>query len=106
MNFRNSVHQKLREEVVTLDQLNDTLNLLEDIRDMENKIDGVYRPIEELYMKIRSAQVKGYSDVNNRDRERACYDDDDDDITMIMMVTMIVNHNNLYRVSTQRRCEA
>jgi len=54
--FRNGVLEKLRQEVVTLDQVNDTLNLLEEVRDMENKIDGVYRPIEELYMKIRSGQ--------------------------------------------------
>lgn len=56
MIFRNGVLEKLRQEVVTLDQVNDTLNLLEEVRDMENKIDGVYRPIEELYMKIRSGE--------------------------------------------------
>lgn len=36
-------------DVVTLDQLNGTLNLLEEVRDMENKIDAIYLPIETMY---------------------------------------------------------
>lgn len=48
------MHQKLHDKVITLDQLNNTLGLLDELRNMEMRIDGVYRPIEDLYTKIRS----------------------------------------------------
>ena len=40
-------------EVVTLDQLNGTLNWLEEVRDMENKVDKIYLPIETMYADLR-----------------------------------------------------
>ena len=45
-------------QVLTLDQLNSTLGLLEEIHDMENKIDGVYLPIESMYDKLRSYDLR------------------------------------------------
>lgn len=37
----------------SLEQLNSILTLLEDLQDMENKIDDVYRPIEVMYEDLR-----------------------------------------------------
>ena len=40
--------------MANLDQLNATLQLLEELTDMENKIDKIYLPIETMYSKLRS----------------------------------------------------
>ena len=47
------MRQRLELNVVNLDQLNSTLHLLEEMRDMENKIDDIYLPIETMYDKLR-----------------------------------------------------
>jgi hypothetical protein len=51
--YRTNVRQRLELPVVSLDQLNSTLHLLEEVRDMENKIDDIYLPIESNYAKLR-----------------------------------------------------
>lgn len=53
VNYRAFVADKLNEDVVTLEQLNETLRLLDDLRDMEGKVDGLYRPIEDMYTLLR-----------------------------------------------------
>ena len=54
MNVRN----RLELHVQTLDQLNSALHLLEELRDMENKIDGIYLPIETMYAKLREFELR------------------------------------------------
>jgi dynein heavy chain len=44
---------KLDEEVVTLEQLNETLRLLDELRDVEGKVDALYRPVEDMYALLR-----------------------------------------------------
>ena len=51
--YRSNVRNRLELDVITLDQLNSALHLLEELRDMENKIDGIYLPIETMYAKLR-----------------------------------------------------
>ena len=51
--YRNSMKTRLQAEVTSLDQLNGTLNLLEEVRDMENKVDAIYLPIETMYSDLR-----------------------------------------------------
>ena len=51
--YRNNIKTRLTAEVVTLDQLNGTLNWLEEVRDMENKVDKIYLPIETMYADLR-----------------------------------------------------
>lgn len=51
--YRSNVRQRLELHVVSLDQLNSSLQLLEELRDMENKIDNIYLPIENMYDKLR-----------------------------------------------------
>ena len=53
MAYRSNVKGRLEQHVQTLDQLNSALHLLEELRDMENKIDDVYLPIETMYDKLR-----------------------------------------------------
>ena len=53
MAYRTNVKSRLEQHVQTLDQLNSALHLLEELRDMENKIDDVYLPIETMYDKLR-----------------------------------------------------
>ena len=53
MLYRSQVRQRLELPVLNLDQLNSTLHLLEEIRDMENKIDDIYLPIETMYANLR-----------------------------------------------------
>ncbi len=43
--------------VQTLEQLNDALQLLEELADMENKIDSIYLPIENIYADLRRYDV-------------------------------------------------
>lgn len=47
--YRENVQKRLSVNVQTLEQLNDALRLLEELSDMENKIDKIYLPIENLY---------------------------------------------------------
>ncbi|XP_030850579.1 dynein heavy chain 8, axonemal isoform X3 [Strongylocentrotus purpuratus] len=58
INYRTSIKSKLMADVVTLDQLNGTLNLLEEVRDMENKIDAIYLPIETMYADLISYRLR------------------------------------------------
>ncbi len=51
--YRANVRQRLELVVSNLDQLNSTLHLLEELHDMENKIDDIYLPIETMYAKLR-----------------------------------------------------
>ncbi|XP_059166583.1 dynein axonemal heavy chain 8-like [Physella acuta] len=56
--YRSNVRQRLEQHVQTLDQLNSALHLLEELRDMENKIDGIYLPIETMYSKLREFDLR------------------------------------------------
>ncbi|XP_055889444.1 dynein axonemal heavy chain 8-like isoform X3 [Biomphalaria glabrata] len=56
--YRSNVRSKLEQHVQTLDQLNSVLRLLEELRDMENKIDGIYLPIELMYSKLREFELR------------------------------------------------
>jgi dynein heavy chain len=47
--YRENVQKRLSINVTTLEQLNDALRLLEELSDMENKIDKIYLPIENVY---------------------------------------------------------
>lgn len=51
--YRESVLRRLAVNVQTLEQLNDALHLLEELADMENKIDDVYLPIENCYADLQ-----------------------------------------------------
>ena len=52
--YRFKIYHMLTEEILTLHQLkNETLDLLEELRDMENKIDDVYWPIEDINTTLR-----------------------------------------------------
>ncbi|XP_053397319.1 dynein axonemal heavy chain 5-like isoform X6 [Mercenaria mercenaria] len=56
--YRSNVRNRLELHVQTLDQLNSALHLLEELRDMENKIDGIYLPIETMYSKLREFELR------------------------------------------------
>ena len=56
--YRTNVRQRLELHVLNLDQLNSTLHLLEELRDMENKIDDIYLPIETMYDKLREFELR------------------------------------------------
>ena len=43
--------------VQTLEQLNDALRLLEELSDMENKIDKIYLPIENIYADLQRYEL-------------------------------------------------
>ena len=51
--YRSTVRSRLELHVTNLDQLNSTLQLLEELSDMENKVDDIYLPIENMYSKLR-----------------------------------------------------
>ena len=51
--YRSNVANRLELSVTNLDQLNSALHLLEELRDMENKIDEIYLPIENMYSRLR-----------------------------------------------------
>ena len=55
--YRSNVRQRLELHVLSLDQLNSSLQLLEELRDMENKIDSIYLPIENMYDKLRLVRI-------------------------------------------------
>nr|DBA26446.1 TPA: hypothetical protein GDO54_010703 [Pyxicephalus adspersus] len=56
--YRETVWQQLTKPVESLEQLNSILTLLEELQDMENKIDEVYRPIEVMYEHLRSYKLR------------------------------------------------
>ena len=56
--YRLSVKARLELPVLNLDQLNATLHLLEEIADMENKVDEVYLPVENMYGKLREFDLR------------------------------------------------
>ncbi|XP_052708586.1 uncharacterized protein LOC128183562 isoform X10 [Crassostrea angulata] len=56
--YRSNVRNRLELHVQSLDQLNSALQLLEELRDMENKIDGIYLPIETMYEKLREFELR------------------------------------------------
>ncbi|KAL5009692.1 hypothetical protein ScPMuIL_011997 [Solemya velum] len=56
--YRSNVRNRLELHVQSLDQLNSALHLLEELRDMENKIDGIYLPIENMYAKLREFELR------------------------------------------------
>ena len=50
---RNSIYERLSQPVVTLDELNSAFQLLQELADMENTIDDIYLPVENIYAKLR-----------------------------------------------------
>ncbi|XP_067674368.1 uncharacterized protein [Haliotis asinina] len=58
VSYRLNVKGRLENHVQSLDQLNSALVLLEELRDMENKIDGIYLPIETMYAKLREFELR------------------------------------------------
>jgi dynein heavy chain len=60
--YRENIKKRLNINVQTLEQLNDALKLIEELSDMENKIDKIYFPIENLY-----DDLKRYDIVLDRD---------------------------------------
>ena len=55
--YRENVQKRLSVNVQTLEQLNDALRLLEELSDMENKIDKIYLPIENIYSDLRRYEL-------------------------------------------------
>lgn len=53
MTSRNEIYERLSKPVTTLDELNSAFQLLQMLGDMENTIDDVYLPVENLYDKLR-----------------------------------------------------
>ncbi|XP_063775387.1 uncharacterized protein LOC134910927 [Pseudophryne corroboree] len=58
LQYREKVWQQLTVPVESLEQLNSILTLLEELQNMENKIDEVYLPIETTYEQLRSYQLR------------------------------------------------
>ncbi|XP_077977225.1 dynein axonemal heavy chain 8-like isoform X3 [Glandiceps talaboti] len=56
--YRSNMINRLNLDVITLDQLNTALNLLEELRDMENKIDAIYLPIETAYDNLQEYKLR------------------------------------------------
>ncbi|XP_066278010.1 uncharacterized protein [Branchiostoma lanceolatum] len=56
--YRSNVLNRLSLDVRTLDQLNSALNLLQELQDMENKIDDIYLPIETMYDNLREYKLR------------------------------------------------
>lgn len=50
---RNNIYERLSQPVVTLDELNSAFQLLQELGDMENTIDDIYLPVENMYGKLR-----------------------------------------------------
>ena len=50
---RNSIYERLSQPVATLDDLNKAFELLQELGDMENTIDDVYLPVENIYADLR-----------------------------------------------------
>ncbi|RNA30025.1 dynein gamma flagellar outer arm, partial [Brachionus plicatilis] len=55
--YRENVQKRLMVNVQTLEQLNDALRLLEELSDMENKIDKIYLPIENIYADLQRYEL-------------------------------------------------
>jgi dynein heavy chain, axonemal len=55
--YREDVQKRLSVNVQTLEQLNDALRLLEELSDMENKIDLIYLPIENCYNDLKTYDI-------------------------------------------------
>ena len=53
VSHRNSIYERLSQPVVSLDELNSAFELLQELGDMENTIDDVYLPVENIYAKLR-----------------------------------------------------
>ena len=47
------MYERLSQPVVTLDELNSAFQLLQELGDMENTIDDIYLPVENIYAKLR-----------------------------------------------------
>lgn len=74
--YRSNVKGRLEQHVQTLDELNSALHLLEELRDMENKIDNVYLPIETMYAKLREFELRlPREEVETVDQLRAQWTD-------------------------------
>ncbi|KAG8582082.1 hypothetical protein GDO81_007910 [Engystomops pustulosus] len=56
--YREKAWKQLTMSVESLEQLNSVLKLLEELQNMENKIDEVYQPIEITYEQLRSYQLR------------------------------------------------
>ncbi|XP_069830783.1 uncharacterized protein [Dendropsophus ebraccatus] len=56
--YREKAWLQLTMPVESLEQLNSILSLLEELQNMENKIDEVYQPIEITYEQLRSYQLR------------------------------------------------
>ncbi|MBN3318102.1 DYH6 protein, partial [Atractosteus spatula] len=56
--YKKESYQQLLAEVISLEELNISLCLLEELLDMENKIDGMYQPIESTYQQLRSFDLR------------------------------------------------
>ncbi|XP_056421918.1 uncharacterized protein LOC130362045 isoform X2 [Hyla sarda] len=56
--FQEKAWLQLTMPVESLEQLNSILSLLEELQNMENKIDDVYQPIEITYEQLRSYQLR------------------------------------------------
>ena len=50
---RNSISERLSQPVTSLDDLNNAFALLQELGDMENTIDDVYLPVENIYADLR-----------------------------------------------------
>ena len=50
---RDSIYERLSQPVVSLDELNSAFKLLQELGDMENTIDDIYLPVENIYAKLR-----------------------------------------------------
>ena len=53
MSEREAMRSQLTTPVETLQQLRDTLELLQRISDLQNLVDGMYLPVERLYALLR-----------------------------------------------------
>ena len=51
--YRTAVLEKFEQKVISLEQLNEALKLLEELRDKEGNMDQLYKPIEDMYSALR-----------------------------------------------------
>ncbi len=51
--YREQMQERISHKVVTLENLNGTLNLLQELNDRDNTIDEVYLPVENSYIILR-----------------------------------------------------
>lgn len=47
------MQERLSQKVVTLENLNETIKLLQELSDKDNVIDEVYLPVEKRYIMLR-----------------------------------------------------